>query len=114
MAAATKNLTLERGVGLLLRLFVTNSSDDSVFDLTNYTAQAQMREKPLSLNKIADFTATVVDVVTGELTVTLTDAQVAALPVGVWAWDLFIHPSLGRSTRLLAGKATVVASVSRS
>ena len=51
---------------------------------------------------------------TGQVTVTLTDAQTAALTSGRYVYDILITDSSGDKTRILEGHATVTPSVSRS
>ena len=51
---------------------------------------------------------------TGQVTVTLTDVQTAALTSGRYVYDILLTDSSGDKTRILEGHATVTPSVSRS
>jgi hypothetical protein len=50
---------------------------------------------------------------TGQITISLTDTQTAALEAGRYVYDLVITDSSGNKTRVVEGIATVNPSVSR-
>jgi hypothetical protein len=118
MAAATKNLTIERGSTFTKRFFVVNKADNSAFDLTGYTSgEAQIRESATSKIILGSFTVTIPSPPTsGEVRYTMDDETTADLPIGIKQWDLFLVGSgssgLGR-WRILAGDVNIIPTVSK-
>jgi hypothetical protein len=110
MAAALKNIVVERGATFSFPFLVRNTDDNSVFDLTGFTGQAQVRETPQG-KLIADM-ACPITVGTGLVSPTIDPDDTVVLRLGIFHWDLFIRSST-RSIRLLQGQAKVVDTVSR-
>lgn len=107
------NIFIDQGATFATTVTV-NEPDDSSFDLTNYTAQAQLRKTYESLTSV-DFSTTISGVATsGEISLELTDVQTAALEPGRYVYDLIITSGSGIKTRVIEGIATVNPSVSRS
>ena len=91
---------------------MTDSNSD-VLNLTGYTGLGQMRKTYGSSTIAATFTLALT-AATGQVTVTLTDVQTAALGSGRYVYDILLTDSSGDKTRILEGHATVTPSVSRS
>ncbi len=90
-----------------------NDSTGSALDLTNYTALAMLR-KSYQSTSATTFTSAFVDPrTTGQITISLTDVQTAALEAGRYVYDLVITDASGTKTRVVEGIATVNPSVSR-
>ena len=83
-----------------------------ILNLTGYTAIGQVRKTFGSSTTAATFTLALV-AATGQVTVTLTDVQTAALTYGRYVYDILLTDSSGDKTRILEGHATVTPSVSR-
>ena len=109
--AAVSNLYIDQGADFSTTLYLTDSNGD-VLNLTDYTALGQVRKTYGSSTIAATFTLSLV-AATGQVTVTLTDVQTAALTSGRYVYDILITDSSGDKTRILEGHATVVPSVSR-
>ncbi len=112
MAAANKDIVIEQDAQFTLQ-FVVQNSDGSPFNLTGYTADAQVRETATSKHSLATFSTSIsTPTLGGPVIVSLNDAGSLAIPAGVFYWDFFIRNS-GSSIRLLQGRATVLSTVSR-
>lgn len=79
-AVGTYDITLYQGDKF-------NTLFDFSFDTTNYTASAQIRAVPNSQVALASFTVTVTNASLGQITLSLTPAQTALLPIKAF-WDL--------------------------
>ena len=109
--AAVSNFYIDQGADFSTTLYLTDSNGD-VLNLTDYTALGQVRKTYGSSTIAATFTLALT-AATGQVTVTLTDVQTAALTSGRYVYDILITDSSGDKTRILEGHATVVPSVSR-
>lgn len=111
--ATITNIFIDQGATFSTSVTVTES-DDSSFDLTNYTALAQLRKTYESLTSV-DFSTTISSSPTsGVISLELTSTQTAALEPGRYVYDLVITSNGGIKTRVIEGIATVNPSVSRS
>lgn len=111
MAAATKNIEIEKGSKFSYPFYVKNSSDNSVFALAGYTAKAQVRETPSSTAVLAELDTAIVEV-SGLITLSITKAATALLAPGVFHWDCRIASS-SDSRYFLTGRATITQTVTR-
>jgi hypothetical protein len=112
MGAARKDITVEKGATFSYRLEITNKVDATAFNLTGYTAQAEIRESAGNKNLIVAMTGTISSPTTGVLLLTIAAVDTASLREGIYEWDLFIRAT-GSEIRLLAGKAMIAPSVSK-
>ena len=119
MAAAKKNITIERGAVFAKRFFIVNKSDGSPFDLSGYASagESQIRDKAVSKSVLGNITVLIPSPKTsGEVRYSMSDEETEDLPIGIKEWDLFLigttSSGLGR-WRILAGQAQIVPSVSR-
>lgn len=85
------------------------------FDLTGYTAQAQVRVQP-SEDVILDLEPEVTDDVNGEITLsTFTDEETSVYIAGVYSWDLILTSVTNEVTgRYLAGQFYIVDKITES
>ena len=83
-----------------------------VKDITGFTFTAQIRERTQSSTSY-DFTGAIVDATDGEFKLTMTDTLTATIPAGDYVWDLVQTDDSGVKTRLLQGKCSVTAGVTR-
>jgi len=110
--ATISNLFIDQDADFTTTVTV-NDSTGSALDLTNYTALAMIR-KTYASSTSTTFTSTFAsDRTTGQITISLTDTQTAALESGRYVYDLVITDSSGTKTRVVEGIATVNPSVSR-
>ena len=90
-----------------------NDSSGSALNLTSYTALAMIR-KTYQSTTATTFTSTfAADRTTGQITISLTDAQTALLEDGRYVYDLVVTDNSGIKTRVVDGIATVTPGVSR-
>lgn len=106
---AVVDLNIYQGDDLVLDVTVMdNAVPPAPFDLTGYTAEAQLRAATDSVSSV-DMTATVLANV---VTVTLAAADSATLPLkGVW--DVQVTSATGVITTLAGGKFTLYGDVTR-
>lgn len=110
--ATISNLFIDQDADFTTTVTV-NDSTGSALDLTNYTALAMIR-KTYQSSTATTFTSSFVSPrTTGQITISLTDTQTAALESGRYVYDLVITDSSGNKTRVVEGNATVNPSVSR-
>ena len=110
--ATISNLFIDQGADFTTTVTI-NDSTGSALDLTGYTALAMIR-KTYQSTTATTFTSTfVADRTTGQITISLTDTQTAALEDGRYVYDLVITNAAGSKTRVVEGIATVNPSVSR-
>lgn len=83
------------------------------FDLTDYTATAQMRRTPTSANAV-DFTTSIpAPYTSGRVTIALSDEQTADLKPGRWLYDVVVENESGQRFRAIEGIITVNPSITR-
>lgn len=110
--ATISNLFIDQGADFTTTVTV-NDAAGSALDLTGYTTLAMIR-KTYESTSATTFTSTFASPRTsGQITISLTDTQTAALDAGRYVYDLVITDTLGVKTRVVEGIATVNPSVSR-
>ena len=111
--ATITNIFVDQGASFSTSVTVSDLNG-SAFNLTDYTAQAQLRKTHDSLTATS-FIATIDSIPTsGVITLELTPAQTTALEAGRYVYDLLITSNGGQKTRVVEGILTVMPSVSRS
>mgnify|MGYP000568849364 FL=1 len=110
--ATISNLFIDQDADFTTTVTV-NDSNGTALDLTSYTALAMIR-KTYQSSTATTFTSSFVSPrTTGQITISLTDTQTAALEQGRYVYDLVITDASGSKTRVVEGIATVTPSVSR-
>ena len=110
--ATISNIFIDQGADFSTTVNVTDSNA-AALDLTGYTAAGMIRKNHLSTSSTA-FTVAFVDPrSSGQITISLTDTQTAALPEGRYVYDVLITASGGDKTRVVEGQVTVNPSVTR-
>ena len=110
--ATISNLFIDQDADFTTTVTV-NDSNGSALDLTGYTALAMIRKTYQSSTATTFTSAFVSPRTTGQITISLTDVQTAALEDGRYVYDLVITDASGTKTRVVEGIATVNPSVSR-
>jgi hypothetical protein len=110
--ATISNLFIDQDADFTTTVTV-NDSTGTALDLTNYTALAMIRKSYQSSTATTFTSAFVSPRTTGQITISLTDTQTAALESGRYVYDLVITDASGNKTRVVEGIATVNPSVSR-
>tara|TARA_Y100001951_G_C11215713_1_gene225666 strand:- start:57 stop:389 length:333 start_codon:yes stop_codon:yes gene_type:complete len=109
--AAIANLLVDQGATFTTTVTVYKS-DDSIYNLTNYTAAAQVRKSHASSAK-TDFATAISTPANGQITLTLTKTQTAALEEGTYVYDVEITASDSTVTRVVQGVIKVSPNVTR-
>jgi hypothetical protein len=110
--ATISNLFIDQNADFTTTVTVNDSAGNAL-DLTGYTALAMIR-KTYESTSATTFTSTFGGPRTsGQITISLTDTQTAALEAGRYVYDMVITDALGVKTRVVEGIATVNPSVSR-
>jgi hypothetical protein len=110
--AAYVELTIEQGANLTSTITVSDSQGDAV-NLTTYSASAQLRKSYYS-SSANTLTATITGNANGQITMSMTASNTAALTPGRYVYDLIITNSTDNSkTRVVEGTAIVLPSVTR-
>ena len=109
--ASISNIFIDQGADFTTTVTVTDSNGDAV-SLVGYSAAAQIRKSYSSSTSTA-FTTSISNASGGEITITLSDSQTAALEAGRYLYDVLITASGGDKTRVVEGQVTVNPSVTR-
>lgn len=109
--AIINNLLIDQGASFSVTINWT-ADDGTYIDLSNYTANSQLRKSYYSANSIT-FTANISDSANGEITLSLTPAQTANIKSGRYVYDLNMKDNTNTVTRLVEGIATVMPGVTR-
>jgi|TARA_B100001094_G_scaffold39332_2_gene33814 hypothetical protein len=111
--AAITNLLIEQGANFSSTITLFND-DDTVFNLTGYTAAGQIRKSYSSSSASATFTISFsADRSEGQITLSLTSTQTAAVEEGRYVYDIEVTSSDSVVTRVLQGTVTVSPNVTR-
>jgi len=111
MAAGTYNFTVEQGATFTRTLTLQENS--SAMNLTGYSAASQMRSTADTSTVAGTFTATVSNASGGVITLSMTATQTGNIEEGIYVYDIEITSGAGSITRILQGKVTVTANVTR-
>tara|TARA_B100000212_G_C26927559_1_gene344698 strand:- start:174 stop:506 length:333 start_codon:yes stop_codon:yes gene_type:complete len=109
--ASISNIFIDQGATFTTTVTVTDANGDAV-SLSGYSVAAQIRKTFLSSSATA-FTATISNASAGEITISLSPTQTAALEAGRFVYDVLITASGGTKTRVVEGQVTVNPSVTR-
>ena len=105
--AVISNIFIDSGADYTSTVTVTDGTG-SAYDLTGFTAAAQIRKTYESSAATVSFTVAFnADRTTGQLDLTLTGAQTAAVTAGRYVYDLLITSSAGALTRVVEGIAQI-------
>ena len=105
--AVISNIFIDSGADYTSTVTVTDGTG-SAYDLTGYTAAAQIRKTYESSAATVSFTVAFnADRTTGQLDLTLTGAQTAAVTAGRYVYDLLITSGAGALTRVVEGIAQI-------
>ena len=96
----TYNITLQRRADYSV-LLQFKDSNDAAIDLTGWTAAAQAWNKDRT-TKHADFAVTYTDRLTGQITISLTDAQTEVFPNEAY-YDVLLTDTAGSKEYYLEG-----------
>ena len=109
--AIVSNLTVDQGSTFSASIDITDT-EDNVLVLTGYTVAGQIR-KTYDSSAAVNFTASVSNASTGEVTISLTPAQTNALVAGRYVYDVEITSAGGTVTRVIEGQLEVTPGVTQ-
>jgi len=108
-ATPTVNIVIPQGADFS-ELFTSTESDGSATNLSGYSAQAKIKKHP-GASSSTSFSVSITGS-TGEVTISLTDTQTAALTSGRYYYDVFLTSGGGVVSRMVEGQAFVTAGIS--
>lgn len=108
--AIKANIVIDQGTDFSATIDVVGANND-IFDLTNYTAAAQMRKNYASSSAVT-FVCTDTGS-SGEITIELTSNTTSQLEPGRYLYDVEIASSGGSISRVVEGIATVTPGITR-
>jgi len=111
MAAGTYNFTIEQGATFTRLL--TLKENDSVMNLTGYSAASQMRLSHDTNTVAGTITANVTNASAGQVTLSMTSSATGAVEEGIYVYDVEITAPSEAVTRILQGKVTLTPQVTR-
>lgn len=107
--ASIANLYIDQGTNFSSVISVTND-DGTAFDLTGYTARAQIRKTYSSTTAISFTTV----IGTGQVTISLDDSVTAGMRAGRYVYDVTVsNTSLSNTLRISEGILAINPGVSR-
>jgi len=111
--AIVQNLLIDQGSTFVARVNVY-TSEKVKFNLTDYTAQSQMRKVPTSTTVIAEFACSIPSPKSdGQIILTLTDEQTLTIAPGRYMYDVVISSVAGEKYRAVEGIITVKPLITR-
>lgn len=111
MAAGTYNFTVEQGATFTRVLTLQENS--SAMNLSGYSVASQMRLSHNTSTVAGTFTGTISNASAGQITLSMTAAVTRAIEEGIYVYDVEMTSSAGTVTRVLQGRVTVTAEVTR-
>lgn len=112
MTAAIHNIIINQGADFSMALKA--SENGAAKPLAGYSARAQLRPKRNSTALSGEFSCPITNPSEGELTVKMSNSVTKDLTPGIYYYDLELYTlNDGTVIRLLEGKATVTAEVTR-
>lgn len=107
--AIYEDLEIDQGSTFKYEVSLT-ASNGSAYDLSGHTFAAQMKKNYSTSTVAATFTVATTGV-PGEIQISLTDEQTAALKAGRYVFDILIENSSNEKFRVVEGIITVTPSV---
>jgi len=111
MAAGTYNFTIEQGA--TFSRLLTLKENDSVMNLSGYSAASQMRLSHDTSTVAGTISATVTNASAGQITLSMTATATGNMEEGMYVYDIEITAGSGAVTRILQGKVTLTPQVTR-
>ncbi len=116
MVAGIYKLEIEQGE-TFTRLLTYEDSEEALINLTGYTARMQIRKTADSTDYLLSLTTENSGIalggIAGTITITITAAQSANLPIGTARYDLELISGSGVVVKLLKGDVTVNREITR-
>lgn len=110
--ALIRNLDIDQGSTFSSAVSLTDNQN-AAFDLTGFTATAQMRKAYGSASVASTFLCSIPSPTNGQVIIRLSDEETAAIKAGRYVYDVVVESSTGEKYRAIEGMVTVHASVTR-
>ena len=106
MAVYVANLVINQGADFSQTFTLEDNTSNALKNLTGYSIASKISKHHASTNQTA-FTASISNATAGEIKLTLTDTQTAALAAGRQVYDILLtHPD-GTKERVVEGMALI-------
>lgn len=112
MAVYVSNITIPSGEDFEQTFVLESAVNNSTFDLTNYSAYAQLKKHPSSLNVTADFQVSFINESAGELVLSLASSITSTIKPGRYSYDILIDDGI-KLKRVVEGSALVTGGVTK-
>lgn len=106
MAVYVANLVINQGADFTQTFALEDSTTNSAKNLTGYSVDAKISKHHASTNQTA-FSSAVSNAANGEVSITLTDVQTAALAPGRQVYDVLLTAPDGLKERVIEGMALI-------
>ena len=100
------NLEINQGASFNLSL-TARDENSNLLNLTSYSGRAKLKNRYSDTGSLVDFTTSIDVPTSGVLSISLTAAQTAALPITKAIYDVEIYNISGTVMRLLNGHAEI-------
>lgn len=112
--AAYVELYMDQGATFSNIITITDDLTNAEIDIAGYTITSQMRRSYYSANATANLTCTISNVVTGQVTLSLTAGQTANIKAGRYLFDVNLRMNSSNTViRLLEGIITVTPRITK-
>lgn len=112
-AVYVNNLVVNAGADFSQSFTLEGSETNSAFDLTGYTAAAQMRKWAGSSSSTTFDTSIEIPSTAGKILIKLTSDQTIVLKPGRYVYDVVITDEFGVKNRVIEGMVLVTEGVTR-
>lgn len=110
MAVYVSNITIPAGEDFEQTFELENTTNNSILNLSGYTAKSHLKKHPSSLNVTAIFQVSFPNNAAGELKLSLGSSITSMLRPGRYSYDIVINNG-SKSKRVVEGSALVTAGV---
>lgn len=109
--AIKANIVIDQGTDFSATIDVVGGANNDVFDLTSYTAKAQMRKNYASSTAVTFVCSD--NNTLGQITLQLTSNTTSTIEPGRYLYDVEITSTAGEVIRVVEGIATVTPGITR-
>ena len=106
MTVFVKNLIINAGEDFTEDLEIFSANGSGLVDLTDFTAQSQLRKHPDS-TKFVEIAVSITNPTQGKINVSIADTITATIKPGRHVYDVLITDTSGEVTRVLEGSVLV-------
>ena len=107
LQALTYDLYLEQNSTFQVVVQLIATSDNTPFNLTDYSVRSHIRKHYKSENIVGSFDCVIADHLSGKFYMLMTDEQTKALPTGNYVYDVILEDLVGNKYRAVQGSLEV-------